>query len=209
MPELEEPRADDAQNDAAFGESLPEDDTLAGEPEEAIRDDLLDDDLPPDLTGDEAEETFEELSEELLEVPALEEIEEALEAPLEERVPPLILMSAVIGLVVGLFVWGSLAISVMSSTEGVISDLSTDSEGAFDIESADLVLDCGDADASRFLSTEQRAILQERCASPTPEPEETPEPDPALNRADCDAIRGTDYRSVEEREWFLDNCIEG
>ena len=28
----------------------------------------------------------------------------------------------------------------------------------------------------------------------------------ARNRGDCDAIRGTDYLSADERTWFLDNC---
>ena len=26
------------------------------------------------------------------------------------------------------------------------------------------------------------------------------------DRADCAAIRGTEYRSVSEREWYLENC---
>jgi len=33
--------------------------------------------------------------------------------------------------------------------------------------------------------------------------------DAATNRASCDEIRGTDYRSVEERDWFLQNCAGG
>ena len=27
-----------------------------------------------------------------------------------------------------------------------------------------------------------------------------------LDRTDCDAIRGTEYRSATERQWFLANC---
>ena len=38
---------------------------------------------------------------------------------------------------------------------------------------------------------------------PTPTPTPTPKPD----RSSCDQIRGTDYRSVSEREWFLDQCV--
>jgi hypothetical protein len=37
-------------------------------------------------------------------------------------------------------------------------------------------------------------------------PEPAPEPPPPENRADCNAIRGTDYRSLEERTWFVENC---
>ena len=43
-------------------------------------------------------------------------------------------------------------------------------------------------------------------ASPTATVEPTVE---APNRADCDAIRGTDYESPEERTWFLANCLGG
>ena len=41
-------------------------------------------------------------------------------------------------------------------------------------------------------------------ATATPEPTATSTPE--LNRQDCDAIRGTPYRSPEERDWFLANC---
>jgi hypothetical protein len=30
---------------------------------------------------------------------------------------------------------------------------------------------------------------------------------PGVNRLDCDAIRGTDYYSAQEREWYLANCL--
>jgi hypothetical protein len=40
--------------------------------------------------------------------------------------------------------------------------------------------------------------------------EPTPEPPPAIaHRTDCNAIRGTDYTSGEERQWFIDNCGGG
>jgi hypothetical protein len=41
---------------------------------------------------------------------------------------------------------------------------------------------------------------------PTATQEATPTVDPALNRHDCDAIRGSQYLSPEEREWYLSNC---
>lgn len=42
----------------------------------------------------------------------------------------------------------------------------------------------------------------------TPEPTPTATPDPQ-NRQDCGEIRGTDYLSQEERQWFLANCVTG
>lgn len=42
---------------------------------------------------------------------------------------------------------------------------------------------------------------------PASEPSQAPERE-AINRLDCDAIRGTDYLSSEERTWFLENCGE-
>ncbi|HLF72574.1 MAG TPA: class F sortase [Dehalococcoidia bacterium] len=38
-------------------------------------------------------------------------------------------------------------------------------------------------------------------AAATPRPSAT-----AVNRADCNAIRGSDYKSPEERDWFQKNC---
>jgi hypothetical protein len=44
--------------------------------------------------------------------------------------------------------------------------------------------------------------------SPTQPPLPTATPAPsATNRRDCAAIRGTDYRSEEERLWFTQNCL--
>ena len=40
----------------------------------------------------------------------------------------------------------------------------------------------------------------------TPVPTEAAEEVDPTNRMDCDAIRGTDYLSPGEREWYLDNC---
>ena len=41
---------------------------------------------------------------------------------------------------------------------------------------------------------------------PTPPPP-SPTPTPVLNRLDCEAIRGTQYLSGDERTWFLANCV--
>jgi hypothetical protein len=50
----------------------------------------------------------------------------------------------------------------------------------------------------------------ESTPEPTAAPEtELPPPPPPLspNRLNCDAIRGTDYLSGDERNWFLSNCL--
>jgi hypothetical protein len=39
----------------------------------------------------------------------------------------------------------------------------------------------------------------------SPDPRATPEV--LTNRQDCDAIRGTDYLSPDERTWYLANCV--
>jgi hypothetical protein len=41
---------------------------------------------------------------------------------------------------------------------------------------------------------------------PAPAVVATPTPNRAADRTSCDAIRGTDYRSESERQWFLTNC---
>jgi hypothetical protein len=135
------------------------------------------------------------------------EIEAELTEERDDRVSPLILSAAVIGMLVGLFVWGSLAMSVMSSTEGLITDLSTGSEGspaAFEGQ-----VDCDALDQEDTLSPAQAEAYAEQCDAAESDADASSPADPALNRADCDAIRGTDYRSPEEREWFLENCVEG
>ena len=104
----------------------------------------------------------------------------------EERVSPLILASAVVGLLVGLFLRGSLVMSVGSSAGDLLNDVSLDSEGA--PSALDTVTPTPSAGAN---------------------PSVTPVPDPSVNREDCEEIRGTDYRSPEERQWFLANCVEG
>ena len=71
----------------------------------------------------------------------------------DERVSLLILSAAVIGVLVGLFVWGSLAMSVMSSTEGLIDDFSTDSEGSTGLRQDVAVLDCDAFDPDGGLKT--------------------------------------------------------
>ncbi len=63
------------------------------------------------------------------------------------------------------------------------------------------VLDSG-GDSSSAPSQEVPLIVP---AAPTAEPTATQTPLP--DRTDCDEIRGTQYRSLSEREFFLANCI--
>ncbi len=66
----------------------------------------------------------------------------------------------------------------------------------------------GSPDASSPVSTpETTPSVDQRPDLPELEP--TPTPEPAENRADCDEIRGQDYLSLEERIWFLTNCVGG
>lgn len=52
---------------------------------------------------------------------------------------------------------------------------------------------------------------QEATATPVPDEDEgtEDEDDGTADRDDCDEIRGTAYRSDEEREFFLENCLTG
>ena len=59
-----------------------------------------------------------------------------------------------------------------------------------------------DGEASTTPSNEAPVIVP---AAPTTQP--TPTLTPLPDRTDCDEIRGTDYRSGAEREFFLENCI--
>jgi lipoprotein-anchoring transpeptidase ErfK/SrfK len=50
-------------------------------------------------------------------------------------------------------------------------------------------------------ATGPRALVRSTATADTPTPVE------GANRADCDQIRGTQYDSTQEREWFLANCV--
>lgn len=59
-----------------------------------------------------------------------------------------------------------------------------------------------DGESSAATGNEEPIIVP---AAPTTEPTATPTPLP--DRTDCEEIRGTDYRSGAEREFFLANCV--
>lgn len=134
----------------------------------------------------------------------------------EDRPPPLVLIGAGVGVLIGLLLWGSIALAAVSGVLGIFDDstpavsTNTGEESEAPLaDDTDLVLDCDAFGPNRALSPEQEAAYQEQCVEPTPEPDDEPvaPADATLNREDCDAIRGTEYRSGEERQWFLDNCV--
>jgi hypothetical protein len=63
------------------------------------------------------------------------------------------------------------------------------------------ILDNGSSSAAP--SSEESPLVVPAAATAVPTATPTPLPD----RTDCDEIRGTDYHSATEREFFLENCI--
>jgi hypothetical protein len=108
-----------------------------------------------------------------------------------------VLLSAAVGFGLGLFIWATALMSMVSLVEGQLNDFGSEPV-AWDCESD-----------SETLSLEQQVLFVEECATPTPVATASPTmtPTPANNRLDCEEIRGTDYLSSEERTWFLDNCV--
>jgi hypothetical protein len=139
------------------------------------------------------------------------DFEEQLTEERDERVSPLIVGAAVIGLMVGLFVWGSLTLSMISGAGDFFDDVST--SPLDEIEPPSVVetgpVDCEALEDQLTLSEDQEAAYRAECLTQAAEATATPEAaGSGVNREDCDAIRGTQYRSAEERDWFLDNCVD-
>jgi hypothetical protein len=130
--------------------------------------------------------------------------------PQEERPPPLILWGAGIGLLIGLLLWGSFAFSAVSGMTGLFDGEGPDNSNAagtvIPADATGTPIDCATFRQGRALTPEEEAAFDAQCGSPTPGPNATPA-DASVNREDCDAIRGTSYRSTEERQWFLDHCV--
>jgi hypothetical protein len=108
------------------------------------------------------------------------EIEAELTPQRDERISPFIVIAAVAGLAIGLYLWGSLAISLTASAGDLFDDANTTSAGADTVTPTPMT---------------------------SPEATITPSSGSEVNRLDCDEIRGTVYRSSEERTWFLANCV--
>jgi hypothetical protein len=68
-----------------------------------------------------------------------------------------------------------------------------------------IALNGGDSADDPTAAAPERLTIQnlDVAASPTAQPTAAAAP----NRKDCAAIRGTDYQSGEEREWYLANCL--
>ena len=77
--------------------------------------------------------------------------------------------------------------------------LSTAAAWTLDKESQPLVL-------APVAVSESPESSPEDTSAPGPEPLEAPAPPP--NRFDCRTIRGTEYLSLEERQWFMENCAQ-
>ncbi len=223
MPDEELKEENDGQNQAAQGPLRDGADEPSSVGEHEFVGDAIDEEDRETFEVAEAEREMVEVDEaerESIEVePAHYEIDldtepafsDQLTEARDNRTSPLILGAAVIGLLVGLFVWGSLAMSVMSSGGDGLDDLTA--EGTLADALDDGALECSDFGPDRNLSPELEAEYQEQCVTPesgdggtdaTPSP-----PVDQTNRADCDAIRGTPYRSAAERDWFLANCLGG
>jgi hypothetical protein len=136
------------------------------------------------------------------------DLDEALSEQRDERVSPVVALAGVIGVIVGLVFWGSLAMSILSTGESAANGGAAPGPAtAVSQPEQEPPVDCDNLDAALALSPAREAQLREQCATPAPEPQATPTPDPRTNRADCNTIRGTDYRTPEERQWFLANCV--
>jgi hypothetical protein len=146
-------------------------------------------------------------------------LEDELTKQRDERSSPVVLLVGLVGLIVGLFVWGSIAMSVLSSGEDANAATndppaaSDDAEGGAGTgaEDPEAPIDCADLKDELALSPARQAQYREQCETPTAEPSAAPAatatPDTRPNRGDCNIIRGTAYNSPEERQWFLTNCV--
>ena len=119
------------------------------------------------------------------------DFEGALTKRRDEHLSPLVLLGGLAGMAAGVFLWGSLLVSMTSMLASGFDELGSItefSEGA-------------------VVSAASDTPTPTPSPSPTPRPTATPTPDPSVNRLNCQQIRGTDYRSPEERTWFLANCV--
>jgi hypothetical protein len=126
--------------------------------------------------------------------------------------PNVVLLGAILGLAVGILVWGYLTMSVIAGVDSLLGETEPRATVA---DAGTEAFDCASFGAVRALSAEDEARFQSQCgapAQPVAQQETAPVTQPrteatAANRADCEQIRGTDYLSGEERTWFLANCI--
>jgi len=138
----------------------------------------------------------------------------------QDEGPNVVLIGAVAAFIFGLTLWGFLTLSVIAGIDSLLGDPESRETAAKASETE--IFNCANFGAVRALSAEDEARLQAQCGaslpvsgpaavpvSTAPETPDTPAASSATaaNRANCDEIRGTDYRSDGERAWYLANCI--
>jgi hypothetical protein len=128
-----------------------------------------------------------------------------------------VLIGAVAAFMVGLALWGFLTLSILAGVDDLMGEGGSSPTATEAAETE--VFNCANFGAVRALSAEDEARLQAQCgaslpvsgpaAVPVSTALEAPDASSATagNRANCEQIRGTDYRSNGERTWFLANCI--
>ena len=150
--------------------------------------------------------------------PAAEHEAQRLQIDFESSVqndrPGVVLLGAIVAFMVGLAIWGFLTLSIIAGIDSLIGESETQATTAEPPET--LAFDCASFGAVRALSAEDEALFQAQCgaslpvSAPAAVPVSAAREAPAAtadNRANCEQIRGTDYRSNGERTWFLANCI--
>jgi hypothetical protein len=124
---------------------------------------------------------------------------------------------AVLAFVVGVVAWALLLGWVVTAVKDAFREDDGPVNGDVVIEPTDNV-DCDDFDGSRTPTPDEANALVNECTTPTPvTPTATSMPKTPTatanqaptdeNRFNCSLIRGTDYRSPNERTWFLENCL--
>jgi hypothetical protein len=136
------------------------------------------------------------------------ELEPGLPEQRNDKTKPVLIGVAVVGFIVGLFLWGSVVSTLASTTSSLFDNAVAETPvNATVVTEEEVGLNCDDYGKQRALSASDEAAYQAQCLTTTPEAAVTSTPDTRVNRADCAAIRGTDYHSAEERQWFLANCV--
>jgi hypothetical protein len=139
--------------------------------------------------------------------------------PLKRGRLPLMGMGLV-GFAIGVFLWGSLFMAMVSGVGSVVdsdsADATTSQGGNGESTASEAApLNCDVLAGRATLTGEEELFFQQECVeeeeeevAATDEAAEDEGPaDPLVNRENCDEIRGNAYFSPEERTWFLDNCV--
>ena len=112
----------------------------------------------------------------------------------------------------GLVLWAVVLVVLVVGAQSFFGP--TDTRAVIDQEPEVPVLACLDLRAKTDRNATEDALFRANCAqppvTPTPQTDDAPAVPPVQtqvqNRQDCTAIRGTQYRSGEERDWFFANC---